>query len=409
MYEKTRHIARRLHPKNVVDTFPTFLRDEAISGKLILIATVLALIAINSPLQNLYENLWHSHLSIGLGSWSLSLDLRHWINEGLMAIFFLVVGLEIKRELVHGELKDARKAILPIAAAVGGMVVPAVIYVIINNQPGLVQGWGIPIATDIAFAVGVLALLSHRVPASLKLFLLTLAITDDIGAIFIIALFYAEIINFWFLGLSAAILVLFTVFRGQLADRLAWFLLIGAVLWLTTHLSGIHASIVGAAIGLIAPVAAKRSGMSLSKRLEDFFLPISTFAVLPLFAFANAGVVISTKAFSDASALSVMTGIVLGLAAGKVIGITAASWLMVRFGKASLPAGVNWRHIAGVGFIAGIGFTVSIFITELAFRDNLGLIESAKIGIFIASISSAILGVIVLLNAGKSARKSDSG
>jgi Na+:H+ antiporter, NhaA family len=401
MREKARHIATRLHPKNVVDTFPTFLKDEAISGKLILLATALALIAVNSPLQHAYEDLWRNHLSVGLGSWTLSLDLRHWINEGLMAIFFLVVGLEIKRELVHGELRDVKKAILPIAAAVGGMIVPAILYVAINNQPELIQGWGIPIATDIAFAVAILTLLSRRVPTSLKLFLLTLAIADDIGAIFVIALFYAEIINYWYLALSALILVLLFVFRKRLAGKLAWFLLISIALWLTTHLSGIHASIVGAAVGLISPVALRPSGLSISKRLEDFFLPVSTYAILPLFAFANAGVIISTEAFSNTSSASVMIGVILGLLVGKVIGITAATWLMVRFAKAALPTGTNWRHIIGVGFVAGIGFTVSIFITELAFRTDLQLIESAKIGIFIASIVSGVLGILVLLSARK--------
>ncbi len=406
MYEKTKHIARKLHPKQVVDRFPDFLKDEAISGKLILIATILALVIVNSPLQHTFDNFWHHHLSIGLGSWLLSLDLRHWINEGLMALFFLVVGLEIKREIVHGELRDIRQAILPIAAAVGGMIVPAMIYIAINPGPELIKGWGISIATDIAFAVAVLSFLSHRVPASLKIFLLTLAIADDIGAIFIIALFYAEIINYWYLALSAVIALLLFVFRKRLAEHIALFLVVGVILWLTTHLSGIHASIIGAAIGLIAPVALRPAGHSISKRLEEFFLPISTFVVLPIFALANAGVIISTKAFDNTTSLSVMTGIILGLAAGKMIGITAASWLMVRLGHAALPIGTNWLHIIGVGYIAGIGFTVSIFITELAFRTNLQLIESAKIGIFIASIISAIIGTAVLWRAGKSKTKS---
>ncbi len=341
MYEKTKHVVKKLHPKNVVATFPGFMRDEAISGKLILIAAVLALIAVNSPFQAAFDGFWHNTLSIGIDGWTLSMDFRHWINEASMAIFFLVVGLEIKRELVHGELQDRKKAILPIAAAVGGMIVPALFYVAINNQPELIQGWGIPIATDIAFAVAVLALLSRRVPASLKLFLLALAIADDIGAIFVIALFYAEIINYGYLALSAVILVTTFTFRKWFANKIALFMLAGAVLWVTTHLSGIHASIVGAAIGLIAPVALRPAGASVSKRLEEFFLPISTFAVLPLFALANAGVIISTQAFSNSASLSVMAGIIFGLTAGKVVGITAASWLMVKLGKASLPAGTN--------------------------------------------------------------------
>jgi Na+:H+ antiporter, NhaA family len=402
MHTKTRHAIKKLHPKSVVDTFPTFLRDEAIGGKLIFAATVLALLAINSPLQSLYENFWLNKLTFGIGDWTLSHDLRHWINEGLMAIFFLVVGLEIKRELVHGELKNKSKALLPIAAAAGGMVVPAILYITVNNQPGLFQGWGIPIATDIAFAVAVLSLLSKRVPNSLKIFLLTLAIADDIGAIFVIALFYAEIINYWYLALSAFLLVVLILLRSRMSSNVALYLGFGAVLWLTTHLSGIHASIVGAMVGLIAPATLMAGTKSTAQLLEDFFLPISTFIIVPLFAFANAGVVLSTRAFNDATSLSVMIGIVLGLVIGKVTGILGASWLMVRFTNATLPVDTNWRHIAGVGFIAGIGFTVSIFITELAFRDNMQLIEAAKIGIFIASIASAVLGVLTLLVASRS-------
>lgn len=405
MHEKARRITHSLHPKKLVDTLPDFLKGEAIAGKLILIATVMALIAVNSPLQHLYEDVWRSNLSIDLGSWSISMDLRHWINEGLMAIFFLVVGLEIRHELVHGELRDIKKAILPIAAAVGGMIVPAVFYIAVNSQSGLVQGWGIPIATDIAFAAAVLALLNKRVPISLKLFLLTLAIADDIGAIFVIALFYAEIINYWFLGISAIILVVYYIIRKRLAGHLAMFCVMGMVLWLTTHLSGIHASIVGAAVGMLAPIALRPSGKSVAKKLEDFFHPISTYAILPLFAFANAGVIISTQAFTNTSSISVISGIALGLVAGKMLGITIASWIMVRLGKATLPTDTNWRHIIGVGFIAGIGFTVSIFMTELAFRTDLQLIESAKIGIFIASIVSAILGIIVLLSTKKLSNK----
>jgi NhaA family Na+:H+ antiporter len=243
--------------------------------------------------------------------------------------------------------------------------------------------------------VAVLTILGPRVPQSLKIFLLTLAIADDIGAIFVIALFYAEIINYWFLGLSAGILVVFWLFRKQLATKMTWFILFGLVLWLTTHLSGIHASIVGAALGLIAPVATK-SRTSITKQLEDFFLPVSTYAVLPLFAFANAGVVLSTKVFGNATSVLVIIGIVLGLVLGKMLGILGASWLMVKLGKASLPEDTKWLHIIGVGFIAGIGFTVSIFITELAFRGNNELIESAKIGIFIASIISALMGSAIL-------------
>lgn len=405
MYQKFVRIAHTLHPQRIVNTFPGFLRDEAISGKLILIAVLIALLAANTPLRQAFDGFWHSQLALTIGGWSLSLDLRHWINEGLMAIFFLVVGLEIKHELVHGELQDTKRAILPIAAAVGGMLVPAILYASINLEPAVVRGWGIPIATDIAFAVAILSLLSNRIPRSLKLFLLTLAIADDIGAILVIALFYATVINYWFLALSVLLLLAIFAARKWFAEHILVFMLSGALLWLTVHLSGIHASIVGAAVGLIAPVALRPKGPSISRRLERFFLPISTFIVVPLFALANTGIALSTNILSHPESLSIIMGIVFGLVLGKMIGITAMSWLVVRLGYGSLPSGTNWRHIVGVGFIAGIGFTVSIFITELAFRTDMQLIEAAKAGIFIASIISAVLGIIILVNSRKAVAK----
>lgn len=394
MKEKVKNLARKLHPKQVATIFDEFLKDESISGKLILVAALLSLIVVNSPLRDAFNHFWHLPLSLGLGTWSLSLDLRHWVNEGLMAFFFLVVGLEIKRELVKGELRDVQSAILPIGAALGGMIVPALIYLSFNLDTEAVQGWGIPIATDIAFAVAVLSLLSNRVPVSLKIFLLTLAIADDIGAIFVIALFYAEIINYWYLGASFVLAIGIFLFRKQLIYRLLLVSILGVLLWITTHLSGIHASIVGAAMGFLAPVAMSNDRAAVSERVEKFFLPITTFFVLPIFAFANAGFTISADALMTNQ--SVLWGVILGLVGGKVIGITFASWLLVKLKAAKLPSDVAWKHIIGVGFIAGIGFTVSIFITELAFSQNQALINTAKIGIFIASAASALLGYLLL-------------
>lgn len=324
------------------------------------------------------------------------MDLRHWVNEGLMAFFFLVVGLEIKRELVRGELTSIRVAALPIGAAVGGMVVPALIYFAFNMSPETIRGWGIPIATDIAFAVAVLSLLGNRVPLSLKLFLLTLAIADDIGAIFIIALFYAEIINYYFLFLSFTIILTLYLVRRWMNRHIIVFISIGLLLWVSTHLSGIHASIVGAALGLLAPAIDRRSAGALAPRLEKLFLPVSTFIVVPIFAFANAGVVLTTASLDGN--YSVMAGIIGGLVVGKVLGIAGASWLLVKLKIARLPASLRFGHIIGAGFIAGIGFTVSIFITELAFGDNTELVNATKISIFIASGLSALLGVITLLS-----------
>lgn len=371
-----------------------FLEDESIGGKFILIAAALSLIAVNSPLQHIYLDFWQRELTIGIEPWTLTMDLRHWINEGLMAIFFLVVGLEIKRELVKGKLKTFKTAILPIGAAIGGMIVPALIYLVFNPQTNI-SGWGIPIATDIAFAVTVLALLGKRAPLALKVFLLTLAIADDLGAITVIALFYAEIIHYGFLALSILTVLAILLLRKWLGNKFLLVILAGISLWITTHLSGIHASVVGAIMGLLAPVTATNDKPSLPEKVEKSLLPVSTFLVLPIFAFANAGFVISTEAFTAAP--SVFWGIMIGLVAGKVVGITAVSWIMLKLKIAELPIGITLRHIVGAGFLAGIGFTVSIFITELAFSDNHILTETAKTAIFIASFISAALGSIVLL------------
>lgn len=393
MKEKVKNLALKLHPKKVSELFGTFLQDETIGGKLILTAALLSLIVVNSPIRDAFNHFWHTPVALGYGAWSLSLDIRHWVNEGLMAFFFLVVGLEIKRELVKGELKDQKTAILPIGAAIGGMLVPAVIYLLLNINTNAVQGWGIPIATDIAFAVAVLSLVSNRVPVSLKVFLLTLAIADDIGAIFIIALFYAEIINYWYLAASVLLAIGIFLFRKQLAYSLALVGLLGIGLWFTAHLSGIHASIVGAIMGFLAPVS-RSDKMGISEKIEKFFLPIATFFVLPVFAFANAGFTISVSSLTTNQ--SILWGVFFGLIAGKVIGISLASWLLVKLKIAQLPKGITWRHIQGIGFIAGIGFTVSIFITELAFSGNESFLNTGKMAIFIASATSALLGYMFL-------------
>jgi Na+:H+ antiporter, NhaA family len=394
MKETFLKITHKLHPRRIAALTSTFLKDESISGKLILIAAIFSMVIVNSPYNGLFTSVWGQTLSIKLGSFGVSMDLRHWVNEGLMALFFLTVGLEIKRELVKGELKEFKTAILPIGAAVGGMIIPAVIYLMFNSSGESIKGWGIPIATDIAFAVAILSLLGRRVPIALKIFLLTLAIADDIGAIIIIALFYAEIIHYGYLLISILIVVALYLSRKLLIDRLVIVIFAGSVLWLTTHLSGIHASIVGAAMGLLAPVATKSHHSSVSEKVERFFLPISTFIVLPLFAFANAGFVLTKDAFNGNSA--VLWGILTGLSLGKVIGIVLASWILIKLRFANLPSGTNWQHLIGVGFLAGIGFTVSIFITELAFSGNEALIDTSKIGIFMASALSALAGLLVL-------------
>ena len=394
MHEKIKHLAVKLHPKHINAYLETFLKDESIGGKLILAAALISLLVVNSPVSGAFHYFWHLPFTLGTDSLGITLDLKHWVNELLMALFFLVVGLEIRRELSHGELKNIKTAILPVGAAVGGMIVPALIYLAFNLSSDAIQGWGIPIATDIAFAVAVLSLLGNRVPVSLKIFLLTLAIADDIGAIFIIALFYADIINYWFLGASFVLAGGMYILRKYLTYRLVLVATLGVVLWLTTHLSGIHASIVGAVIGLLLPVTKQPEKKLVAEQLEKMFLPVTTFVILPIFAFANAGFPITADSFS--SNLSVFWGIALGLVVGKLAGITFASWLLVKLNIASMPAGVTWTQIMGIGFIAGIGFTVSIFITELAFSDNELLTNTAKMAIFIASATSALAGYTLL-------------
>lgn len=391
---KVTHTLKQLHPMRISAQLHTFLRDESIGGKLILAAALLSIICVNSPLMATYEQFWHLPLSVGLGNWDLSMDLRHWVNEGLMTFFFLVAGLEIKRELVKGELRDLKSVALPVGAAVGGMVLPAIFYLAFNAGGDSANGWGIPIATDIAFAVAVIGLLGKRVPSSLKIFLLTLAIADDIGAIFVIALFYANIIHTGFLIVSIAVVLGIFVFHRFLKEHLPLVILLGICLWATTHLSGIHASIVGAIMGLLAPIATSRRDKPVAERLEYFFLPVSTFFVLPVFAFANAGFLADARAFT--ANRPVMLGVLCGLIFGKAFGITLASWLLVKLRFAKLPDGISWHQILGVGFIAGIGFTMSIFITELAFADQSLVVTTAKAAIFIASIISAMVGYTLL-------------
>lgn len=396
MTDKLKQLARKLHPARLSSLASYLLRDEAISGKLIIGAVVLALIAANTPLSAIYDSLWQTKLNVGIGDWSLSLDLRHWITDALMAFFFLVVGLELRRELANGELKNKKTAALPFAAAVGGMVVPALVYVFLNFGSESLKGWAIPTATDIALAIGILALLGRRIPSSIRIFLLTLAIIDDIAAVIIIAIFYSAGINVTLilLGILIAGFIFFT--KNTKYMTMPLYIVAGVLLWLVVYNSGIHASITGALLGLLAPVVvSKRHEVSIAERIERRIIPFSTLIVVPLFAFATTGIALTLDSFQDDSALRIAGGIIIGLVAGKVVGILGASWLMVRFGFASLPSRSNWNHIIGVGMLAGIGFTVSIFVTELAFAEE-QFVSIAKISIFIASVASAGIGYFAL-------------
>lgn len=313
-----------------------------------------------------------------------------------MAIFFLVVGLELKRELITGELKKFNTAILPLAAAVGGMVVPALIYISLNAGGEGSRGWAIPMATDIAIVIGLLALLGKRVPSSIRLFLLTLAIVDDIAAVIVIAVFYGAGINVVMLLMIAVLIAITMLLKKMKLLTLSVFVVIGVVLWLLVNASGVHPSIAGALLGLLAPLTTVvKHKKTIAERLERITIPISTLIVVPLFAFANAGIVFSLSSLRSEAALPVAAGIIIGLVVGKVVGIVGASWLMVKLGLSVLPTNSNWNHVIGVGMLAGIGFTVSIFVTELAF-DQEQLIAVSKLSIFVASILSGILGLAVL-------------
>ena len=401
-----------------------FLHTEAAGGVVLMAATVVALAWANSPFKESYYDLWHTHLSISLGTHSLDLDLQEWVNDGLMAIFFFVVGLEIKRELVEGELREPRRAAMPAIAAVGGMLVPALIYFAINAGGAGAQGWGIPMATDIAMAVGVLSLVGSRVAPSLKLFLLALAIVDDIGAILVIAVFYSEDIDLRALAVAAALAVAVVVTRRAGVQSTVAYAALGVAFWLALHESGLHATLVGVVLGLMAPTrpirqlveadvltdvssagaahetaVMARQSVSVVEWLEHLLHPWTSFVILPLFALANAGIPLSTEAVSAAASSPITYGVVLGLVVGKLVGITAFTWIATRLRIGVLPAEATWRGIVGVAALAGIGFTVSIFVTGLAFSDA-GLQDEAKIGILAASLAAAVLGSVILVTAG---------
>jgi NhaA family Na+:H+ antiporter len=431
----SRRVARR-----VAQPLQTFVAAETSSGILLLAAAALAVAWANSPWSEAYDSLWHTVLTIRIADWSLSEDLRHWVNDGLMSLFFLVVGLEIKRELVTGELRDARRAALPVIAALGGMVVPAVIYVLVNLGGDGARGWGIPMATDIAFALGVLTLAARSAPASVKPFLLTLAIVDDIGAIVVIALFYSSGIGVGPLLVAAGLVAVVVVLQRLDVRATLPYVALGVGVWLAFVESGVHPTLAGVLLGLLTPAvpfqrpravsaeavrtAARtdddpdppdadapqwlrlawlsREAVSPLVRAEDALHPWTSYVVIPLFALANAGVAISSDALADAASSRVTLGIVLGLVVGKVVGIVAASALAVRSGVGRLPEGASWRHLVGAAAVAGIGFTVSLFITDLAFADP-GTTAEAKIGIFAASIAAGVVGFFVLRSAPRTA------
>ncbi|HKA84185.1 MAG TPA: Na+/H+ antiporter NhaA [Acidimicrobiales bacterium] len=412
-----------------------FIHTEAAGGLALVVAAIAALAWANSPWQASYDDVWTTRLAVTLGDWRLDLELREWLNEGLMVLFFFVVGLEIKRELVEGELRDPRRALLPVCAALGGMLAPALIYAAFNAGGAGLDGWGIPMATDIAMAVGVLSLMGSRVSPSLKLFVLALAIVDDIGAIVVIAVFYTDEIHAGALLATAGLLLVVAAMRRGGVRSIGAYAVVGVAVWLTLHNSGIHGTLAGVVLGLMTPtqparqaelvdaaeladvssyeaaretVSAARESVSVVEWLEHRLHPWTGFLVVPLFVLANAGVALGRDTVGDAVTSPVAGGIVLGLVVGKFVGVAGFTWLATRLGLARLPDDATWSGILGVSALAGIGLTVSIFVTDLAFGGTV-LDDEAKVAILVASVLAAGIGSALIVTTSRSRARTRAG
>jgi NhaA family Na+:H+ antiporter len=433
--------AKRLRKPRLADRLAApvqrFLAIEAASTILLVLATAVALVWANSRWHESYDHLWHTYAGVSIGDWSFRLSLEHWVNDGLMVLFFFVVGMEIKHELVHGELSSRERAMLPVFGALGGMIAPAAIYLLFHAGGPAASGWGVPMATDIAFAVAALAILGPRVPSGLKVFLLALAIVDDLGAVSVIAAFYTKGLSLAALGAAAAGLVIVYAMNraGFRAYASYWF--VGLLVWAATLASGIHATVAGVLLGFLTPAEplhSRNTILARARRQADDLLgaleqegdeprrtravreieglsraalsplayltatlhPLVAFVIMPVFALANAGVRLQADALSDPTALRVAVAVALGLLVGKPVGITALAWLAVRLRIAALPQGVTWASVLGAGVLAGIGFTMALFITALAFESPV-LVAASKLGVLGASVLATVLGTIVLL------------
>ena len=387
--------------KYISSPFKWFFKLEAASGLILLISAVIALIVSNSTLSNIYFDTLNKYLFIGINNFGLNLTVLHWINDVLMAIFFFFVTLEIKREFIQGELSNIKQALLPIIAAIGGMLVPALIYVYINfGNTETLNGWAIPSATDIAFSLGVLSLLGSRVPISLKVFLTALAIIDDLGAIIIIAFFYSgdlSVFNLGMLILSFIVLIILNKFKVKIFLP---YLIFGFFLWHFTHESGIHATIAGVLLACTIPHREKEKDFSLLIKIEHAVSPYVAFGIMPLFAFANAGVSLEGISFSSLL-LPVPFGILAGLFIGKQLGVFIFSYISIKLGFAQMPNNSNWIKLYGVGILTGIGFTMSLFVGNLAFTENMHYIDGVKLGVLSGSLLSTLFGYFLLFFSSK--------
>lgn len=377
--------------------FPDFLKHESAGGIILFFCVIVSLLIANSPLGGGFNNLLESQIGLNTDSIHLEYSVALWINDGLMAIFFLLVGLEIKRELVEGELASPKKAALPIICAIGGAIIPAGIYLFLNNGTVTADGWGIPMATDIAFALAVITMLGKRVPLSLKIFLAALAIVDDLLAILVIALFYSAELDFIYLAYAGAIFLLLILFNRFGVKNIAFYLIPGVFIWYFVHHSGIHATVAGVLIALTLPTTPDAKESPLEKLEHALIKPVN-FIIIPIFALANTNIRFE-DGMIDGLFSSLGMGIVLGLLIGKPVGIFLMSWLSVKSKLCQLPEGANWIQIIGVGLLAGIGFTMSIFIALLSFVDP-ELIAVAKFSILTASVLSGALGFMLLKMSG---------
>jgi Na+:H+ antiporter, NhaA family len=381
--------------------FKWFFKLEAASGLILLIAAIFALFISNSNLSELYFHTLEKYLFIGINEFGLKLSVHHWINDALMAIFFFFVTLEIKREFLQGELSNIKQALLPIIAAVGGMIVPALFYVVINlGNSETINGWAIPSATDIAFSLGILSLLGSRVPISLKVFLTALAIIDDLGAILIIAFFYSGELSIPYLSLILLCYILLLILNKFSIKIFTPYLLIGICMWYFTYKSGIHATIAGVLLASAIPHRIKEHDFSLLVKIEHGISAYVAFIIMPIFAFANAGVSLEGLSFSSLLA-PVPLGILLGLFFGKQIGVILFSYVSVKLKFADMPNNSNWFNIYGVSILTGIGFTMSLFVGNLAFIENPQYIDGVKIGVLSGSLLSTVFGFLILLLSAK--------
>ena len=385
----------------ITSPFRWFFKLEAASGLLLLISAIIALIISNSNFSSLYFEILESYFFVGINNFGIELSVLHWINDALMAIFFFFVTLEIKREFLQGELSNRKQALLPIIAAIGGMLIPALLYVYINFQNSeTLNGWAIPSATDIAFSLGVLSLLGSRVPISLKVFLTALAIIDDLGAIVIIAFFYSGDLDIYYLALLLITFFVLFILNKANIEKIFPYLILGLVLWFFTHASGIHATISGVLLAIAIPHRKKEKDFSLLLKIEHSISPYVAFGIMPLFALANAGV--SLNGINLNSLLSpVPLGILLGLFLGKQIGVFLFSIISIKLKIAKMPNNSNWLSLYGVGILTGIGFTMSLFIGNLAFVENTQYISGVKIGVLAGSLLSTLFGYFLLLYATK--------